>query len=334
MAEHIAREVCQFCYRPFKTQKGLRIHQENTLNCRESRTREQDQQDLTDRLLYLSRPQPEEAVPNGDSSSVSNLTFPQPSEGSESTAGKPTEFGLAPGPSVRSGGATWTIRQPASIVQVAGSDPDLHDDFEELLAGVDGASAGDDDDPEGTDDAKNQDQDAIELETLDDNDMSDTSYPSQAEVDGATLSAGVGGSTTFQRFTHEGAAKLFQLDDLDTSDTPVVSEFEKLRQKEDSRRPYHPFSSRAEWGLAKWLSMSGLTKSVIDGFLKLEWVSTLSVDIAGWCPTHNCMTATGQFTPRSTNIPNSRPTTRVHPKEASPASKIRRMKSHSHRHTE
>lgn len=37
---------------------------------------------------------------------------------------------------------------------------------------------------------------------------------------------------------------------------------------------YHPFSSKVEWGLASWLSCSGLSMRAIDQFLALPIVST------------------------------------------------------------
>jgi hypothetical protein len=91
--------------------------------------------------------------------------------------------------------------------------------------------------------------------------------PSQAEVDGATASAGIGGSTAFHRFTQEGVARCYDLSaDVadDDPDIPRVSDFEQRRQNEDPNHLYDPFPSRAEWGLARWLSIWNLSKGAID----------------------------------------------------------------------
>lgn len=37
---------------------------------------------------------------------------------------------------------------------------------------------------------------------------------------------------------------------------------------------YHPFSSKEDWQLARWLSDSGMPQTAIDAFLKLDRVST------------------------------------------------------------
>ncbi|KAH9951748.1 hypothetical protein B0H21DRAFT_775908 [Amylocystis lapponica] len=52
-----------------------------------------------------------------------------------------------------------------------------------------------------------------------------------------------------------------------TSDT----EFEKLRAENEKygRPPYHPFESRDEWDLARWLIRTGVSQTAIDEYLKL-----------------------------------------------------------------
>lgn len=46
-----------------------------------------------------------------------------------------------------------------------------------------------------------------------------------------------------------------------------------------SSNPYHPFLSKGEWEIARFLSCSGLSMSVIDAFLSLSLVS-LTEDLA------------------------------------------------------
>ena len=47
----------------------------------------------------------------------------------------------------------------------------------------------------------------------------------------------------------------------------------ETRAKYNDLAPYYPFYDKAKWELAQFLLTSGLSKSKIDGFLKLEWVS-------------------------------------------------------------
>jgi hypothetical protein len=81
-------------------------------------------------------------------------------------------------------------------------------------------------------------------------------------------------ATEYVMYGHPGAAQVFTLPDGEFSDLPRESQFEKRRKKDDPHREFHPFSSSAEWGLVKWLTRSGLSKTSIDEFCKLEWVST------------------------------------------------------------
>ena len=41
--------------------------------------------------------------------------------------------------------------------------------------------------------------------------------------------------------------------------------------------PYHPFLSKGEWEIAKFLSCSGLSMKLVDEFLSLDLVSALEL---------------------------------------------------------
>lgn len=54
----------------------------------------------------------------------------------------------------------------------------------------------------------------------------------------------------------------------------VETQFEILRreQKAEGQEPWHPFPSKNEWELARWLMESATSQSKIDSFIKLEAV--------------------------------------------------------------
>ncbi|KAK7438195.1 hypothetical protein VKT23_018125 [Stygiomarasmius scandens] len=58
------------------------------------------------------------------------------------------------------------------------------------------------------------------------------------------------------------------------SDVPVLTPFEKLRQKQcsESSEPWAPFQSEKEWELARWLMGAGVSQKKIDEFCKLKAV--------------------------------------------------------------
>jgi hypothetical protein len=47
----------------------------------------------------------------------------------------------------------------------------------------------------------------------------------------------------------------------------------QMREGANEGKPWAPFASAEEWGLAKWLMTSGLSQSEIDKYLKLSIVS-------------------------------------------------------------
>lgn len=53
-------------------------------------------------------------------------------------------------------------------------------------------------------------------------------------------------------------------------------EKERLRREQLSQSNWYPFNDKAEWELAEWLMLSGLSQGSIDKFLKLKIVSLLS----------------------------------------------------------
>jgi hypothetical protein len=198
----LQREICPFCSHGFSTLPGLRIHLTNQATCRDAHMIEQRKRDLADRSY--SNKMDGDVVSNAPALDI---------EASESMDIASEECGLSPtwddrmllhGLSVEtdSAGMETTFCQAVSTVNVHRSVPEPDDD-DESLAGI------------GTNAFANSRSNVDDDEALSDPGLNgDTPHndearciPSQVEVDGATELAGIGGSTTFRRFKHEGAAK-------------------------------------------------------------------------------------------------------------------------------
>lgn len=275
----LQREICPFCSRGFSTLPGLRVHLANQATCRDAHMIEQHKRDQADRSY--SNKMDEDVISDAPALDIEASMDIASEERGLSPMGddcmtdsdSPLPHGLSA--EADSAGMETSFRQAASTVNVRRSvpEPDDDDDFEEPLAGIgtnvfaDSSSNVDDDeawsDPGLNDDTPHNDEARY--------------IPSQVEVDGATESAGIGGSTTFRRFKHEGAARHIRLgvDVPDDPAAPTVSDFEHRRENEIPGHPYHPFRSCAEWELVKWLCIWNIPKGAIDEFIKLEWVSEL-----------------------------------------------------------
>jgi hypothetical protein len=59
------------------------------------------------------------------------------------------------------------------------------------------------------------------------------------------------------------------------SGLPSVNAFQRFKAEKEDRgeEVWAPYKSREEWQLARWLMLSGITKSNIDSFAKLPIVS-------------------------------------------------------------
>lgn len=52
-----------------------------------------------------------------------------------------------------------------------------------------------------------------------------------------------------------------------------IDQFDQLAERRsDSDNIFYPFSSRAEWQLARWLTKTSLPQSEVNEFLHLDWV--------------------------------------------------------------
>lgn len=219
-------EICRFCYRAFRTLPGLRVHLANNTICHESFEAEQRGRDMADRLSY------QDGLDQGSGGVSSDVELAADILDVPFDLDATTEAEPSP-PASATDAADTIFRQPASTINVIHSVPQSFDDLEDSILGLGDDMSDDDDhstDEEGLSDL---------VPHLDGVAAQSRLSPSQAEVDGATTSAGIGGSTAFHRFTQKGAAKCYDLDaDVagNDPDIPKVSDFERRRQNEDPNR--------------------------------------------------------------------------------------------------